>query len=172
MAATLVIGGANSEGTGYALVRGGEIARRAGQRPAVIFPQHQSDDDVIHQAADLHGIDLNSWDLISVTKGLPEAISALLPSQVAVVDNLISWLRMLDADDFEMSYFIAAVIFAVKTSSATLLLVSEETIGEEYRELPVETRLFQHSSQLHRALSEICYETILLVGGRALMLNT
>lgn len=170
MTTTLVLGGARSGKSAFAQTRA-ETAVSLG-RPLTMIATAQAFDKEMRDRISLHRADRDArWTTLEAPLDLAEAIVALGPEDVAVVDCLTLWLSNVMAAGIDIDAACQALVDAVGACPATVLLVSNEVGWGIVPDNALARRFRDQAGRLHQALARVVDETVLIVAGLVLPLG-
>lgn len=170
MTTTIVLGGTRSGKSAYAQSRA-EASAGSGGRPIMIVTAQAFDDEMRNRIA-RHQADRNSqWTTVEAPLDLVAAITALGPDDVAVVDCLTLWLSNTMAAEIDIEDASAALVAAVASCPATLLVVSNEVGWGIVPDNALARRFRDHAGRLHQRLALAANEAVLVVAGLPLTLK-
>jgi adenosylcobinamide kinase/adenosylcobinamide-phosphate guanylyltransferase len=126
MGLTLVLGGARSGKTRFALAQAEAHAAKTGGRRMMIATAEALDAEMAERIARHRAERSAAWTTVEAPQALAQAVGALQASDVAVIDCLTLWLsnRMLAEADVDAE--VAALAAALAACPAQVFLVSNE----------------------------------------------
>ena len=126
MGLTLVLGGARSGKTRFALAQAEAHAAKTGARRVIIATAEALDQEMAERIARHRAERGESWTTVEAPQALAHAVGALRASDVAVIDCLTLWLsnRMLAEADVEAE--VEALAATLAACPAEVFLVSNE----------------------------------------------
>ncbi|WP_395945476.1 bifunctional adenosylcobinamide kinase/adenosylcobinamide-phosphate guanylyltransferase [Brevundimonas sp.] len=170
--ATLVLGGARSGKTAHALARAEALAAKGDLRLVMIATAQAFDDEmrdrIAHHRAERHP----GWTTVEAPHDLIQAIGALEPGDVAVVDCLTLWLSNAMAADLDIAAETQALCAAVVACPARLFLVSNEVGWGIVPDNRLAREFRDHAGRLHQRLAGLVAEVVLVVAGLSLPLKS
>jgi adenosylcobinamide kinase/adenosylcobinamide-phosphate guanylyltransferase len=170
LACTLILGGARSGKTRYALAQAQDRAGQVGGRLVMIATAQALDAEMEDRIA-RHRVERGSaWTTVEALQDLARALDDLSPEDVAVVDCLTLWLsNVLDAPSVEAE--VAGLVAAVARCKAQLFLVSNEVGWGIVPDNALARRFRDEAGRLHQALAETVGGVVLVVAGLPLRLK-
>lgn len=168
MTATLVIGGARSGKSGYALTR---VEAHAGPL-AFIATAEAHDAEMADRIARHQGERGARWACHEAALDLPAAIGRAQASAAAIlVDCLTLWLSNLMAAERDLATEIAALESAIAACPVPLVLVTNE-VGQGIVPMNALARRFRdEAGWLNQRVARIAGEVVLVTAGLALKLK-
>lgn len=171
MSAILVLGGARSGKSAYALRRAGALAADTNGR-LVMIATAQAFDAEMRDRIDRHRAERDErWTTIEAPIELGAVIATLGANDVAVVDCLTLWLSNLMAAEIDVEAEAAALAVAIAACPGTLLLVSNEVGWGIVPDNALARRFRDEAGRLHQQLAAMAREAVLVVAGLALPLK-
>lgn len=169
--ATLVLGGARSGKTTYALTRAETLAAETGGRLTMIATAEALDDEM-RERIRRHQVERSpAWSTREAPHDLIPALLALQPDQVAVVDCLTLWLSNVMAAQLDVASESDALCAAVAACPAALFLVSNEVGWGVVPDNALARAFRDHAGRLHQRLAAQADEAVLIVAGLPLTLK-
>jgi adenosylcobinamide kinase / adenosylcobinamide-phosphate guanylyltransferase len=108
------------------------------------------------------------WQLQEVPIALPEAILAATAQDRLLIDSLGTWLaNLLDQDDTTWQSTVQALVASLQTTSATVILVSEETGWGVVPAYPIGRLFRDRLGSLTRRVGTLAGAVYLVVAGYA-----
>lgn len=167
MSSTLILGGARSGKTAWALAR----AQEAGGRPVMIATAQALDAEMAERIA-RHRTDRGgAWATVEAPLELAPAIAALQPGDVGVVDCLTLWLSNLMHAEADLGSAFDALEAAAAACPARLLLVSNEVGQGIVPDNALARRFRDEAGRLHQRLAARCDEAVIVVAGLPIWLK-
>jgi adenosylcobinamide kinase/adenosylcobinamide-phosphate guanylyltransferase len=124
---TLVLGGARSGKSAYALASAEAAARgREGARLVMIATAQPLDDEMSERIARHRAERGRQWATIEAPMELPEAVASLAPTDLAVVDCVTLWLSNVMLAEGDIDAGIHRLEAALRASQTDLWIVSNE----------------------------------------------
>lgn len=165
MSATLVLGGARSGKSAYALSAAEAMASATGVTPIMIATGQAFDDEMRDRIAHHRAERAERWRTVEAPIALAATLDGLGAGDVAVVDCLTLWLTNVMLADQDVAVARADLLAAVARCPARLWLVGNE-VGMG---LVPETRLGRdfrdEAGRLHQVLAAQVAEVVLIVAG-------
>lgn len=171
MSTTLVLGGARSGKSAWALRAAEAEATRRGVRPIMIATAQAFDaemEDRIARHRDERG---GEWRTREAPLDLVAALDSLTQDDVAVVDCLTLWLTNVMLGEGEVEPSVAALRAAVARCPAQLWLVSNEVGWGVVPDNALARRFRDEAGRLHQALAADAESAVLIVAGLPLRLK-
>ena len=169
--ATLVLGGARSGKTTYALKRAEALAAQTGGRRVMIATAEAFDDEMRARISRHQAERSSAWSTREAPHDLIAAIDALAPDQVAVVDCLTLWLSNLMGAGRDIAVETVQLCAAVAACPAPLFLVSNEVGWGVVPDNALARAFRDHAGRLHQRLAAQADEAVLIVAGLPLALK-
>jgi adenosylcobinamide kinase/adenosylcobinamide-phosphate guanylyltransferase len=172
MTITLVLGGARSGKTAHALARAEAAAASAGTRPVMIATAQAFDDEMQARIA-AHRIERGErFDTIEAPLALAEAVTALAPGSVAVIDCLTVWMTNLLMAEQDAAGAVETLITAARASAAhELIFVSNEIGLGVVPETPLGRRFRDLAGRTNQDMASAADTVLLVVAGLKLVLK-
>lgn len=171
MRVTLVLGGARSGKTAYALREAEAAATARGVTPVFIATAQAWDDEMTARIARHRDERDDRWRTVDAPLELVAALNALGPDDVAVVDCLTLWLTNVMLGERDVAAGREALVAAVGRTRARLWLVSNEVGLGIVPDNALARRFRDEAGWLHQALATIADEVILTAAGLPLRLK-
>jgi adenosylcobinamide kinase/adenosylcobinamide-phosphate guanylyltransferase len=170
MTAVLVLGGARSGKTSYAL---GEALKAAGESwvPVMIATAEALDDEMAVRIARHREERGQTWRTVESPLDLAGALAALTADEVAVVDCLTLWLSNLMMAERDITAEAQGLEDAVRACPAKLWLVSNEVGGGVAPDNALARRFRDEAGFLHQRLAGVCESVVLVTAGLPLRLK-
>jgi adenosylcobinamide kinase/adenosylcobinamide-phosphate guanylyltransferase len=170
MATTLVLGGARSGKTSYAL---GQALQAAGGGPApVMIATAEALDDEMAARIVRHRDERGAaWRTIEAPLGLANVLVGLAETDIAVVDCLTLWLSNLMMAERDITAEAQVLEDAVRACPARLWLVSNEVGGGIAPDNALARRFRDEAGFLHQRLAKACDAVVLVTAGLPLRLK-
>ena len=169
MPLTLVLGGARSGKTAYAL-RTAEAAA-GGRTPVFIATAQAWDDEMAARIARHRDERGDRWRTLDAPLELVDALATLQHDDVAVVDCLTLWLTNVMLAEHDVAAAREALVAAAGACRARLFLVSNEVGLGIVPENALARRFRDEAGWLHQALAAEADEVILTAAGLPLRLK-
>ena len=163
MSLTFVLGGARSGKSAYALHHAEAAA--TGRRPVMIVTAEAHDDEMVERIARHRAERADRWTTVEAPLDLPQAIAALAPGDIAVVDCLTLWFSNLMTCDRDTGAAAAALIEALERCQATVWVISNEVGLGIVPENALARRFRDEIGRLHQAVAKLADAVILVVAG-------
>lgn len=170
--ASLILGGARSGKTRYALDRAERLAGPEDRRRVMIATAEAFDEEMRDRIARHRAERHAGWVTVEAPLPLAQAIGALGAGDVAVVDCLTLWLSNAMAADRDIAAETEALCAAVAACPADLLLVSNEVGWGIVPDNALARAFRDHAGRLHQRLAVVADEVILVVAGLGLPLKS
>jgi adenosylcobinamide kinase/adenosylcobinamide-phosphate guanylyltransferase len=171
MQVTLVLGGARSGKTAYALREAEAAATARGVTPMFIATAQAWDDEMSSRIARHRDERGGRWRTIEAPLELVDALGAVETHEVAVVDCLTLWLTNVMLGERDVAAAREALVAAVGRTRARLWLVSNEVGLGIVPENALARRFRDEAGWLHQALATVADEVILTAAGLPLRLK-
>jgi adenosylcobinamide kinase/adenosylcobinamide-phosphate guanylyltransferase len=170
MTAVLVLGGARSGKTSYAL---SEALKAAGANwvPIMIATAQALDDEMTARIARHRDDRGEAWRTVEAPLDLAVALAALTADEVAVVDCLTLWLSNLMMAERDIAAEAQGLEDAVRACPAKLWLVSNEVGGGITPDNALARRFRDEAGLLHQRLARVCEAVVLVTAGLPLSLK-
>jgi adenosylcobinamide kinase/adenosylcobinamide-phosphate guanylyltransferase len=170
MRAVLVLGGARSGKTSYAL---GEARLAVGENdvPVMIATAEALDDEMAARIARHRDERGEAWRTVEAPLDLVGALAALTADEVAVVDCLTLWLSNLMMAERDIAAEARSLEEAVRACPAKLWLVSNEVGGGIAPDNALARRFRDEAGWLHQRLAKACDGVVLVTAGLPLSLK-
>ncbi len=170
MTAVLVLGGARSGKTSYAL---GEALKAAGESwvPVMIATAEALDDEMAARIARHRDDRGEAWRTVEAPLDLAGALAALTADEVAVIDCLTLWLSNLMMAERDIAAEAQTLEDAVRACPAKLWLVSNEVGGGITPDNALARRFRDEAGWLHQRLARVCESVVLVTAGLPLRLK-
>jgi adenosylcobinamide kinase/adenosylcobinamide-phosphate guanylyltransferase len=170
LACTLILGGARSGKTRYALAQAQDHAGNTGGRLVMIATAQALDAEMEDRIVRHRTERGEAWTTVEAPQDLAGALDDLTAEDVAVVDCLTLWLtNILDAPSVEAEA--VALVAAVARCKAQLFLVSNEVGWGIVPDNALARRFRDEAGRLHQALAERVGAVVLVVAGLPLRLK-
>lgn len=170
--ATLVLGGARSGKTRYALMRAEALAAATGGRLTMVATAEAFDDEMRARIRRHQDERSAAWTTREAPHDLAAALGDLTSDQIAVVDCLTLWLSNAMAAGRDVEAQIAALCDAVVACPCPLLLVSNEVGWGIVPDNALARAFRDHAGRLHQRLAAQVDEAVLIVAGLPLTLKS
>lgn len=167
MPSTLVLGGARSGKTAWALAR----AEAAGGRRVMIATAQALDAEMADRIARHRADRGEAWTTVEAPLELAGAVAALGPGEVGVVDCLTLWLSNLMHAEADLGAAFAALEASVAACPARLMLVSNEVGQGIVPDNALARRFRDEAGRLHQRLAARCDEAVMVVAGLPIWLK-
>lgn len=167
MTATLILGGARSGKSRYAL----RMAEGMTERP-VFIATAVAEDDEMRRRIDRHRRERGAhWTTVEAPFELAGAIARLTVNDTAVVDCLTLWLSNAMRENQDPAAKIADLLEAVVDSPARLILVSNEVGLGIVPATPLGRDFRDEQGRLNQRLAELADQVVFLAAGLPLILK-
>jgi adenosylcobinamide kinase/adenosylcobinamide-phosphate guanylyltransferase len=167
---TLVLGGARSGKSAHAQAAAEAQAAPGGR--LVMVATAQAFDSEMAERIDRHRSDRGlAWTTIEAPLDLVDALSALGPDDVVVVDCLTLWLSHLMLEERDVPSAVAELVAVVRQFEGTLWLVSNEVGFGIVPDNALARRFRDEAGRLHQALAQAADVVTLVVAGLTLRLK-
>lgn len=171
MATTLVLGGARSGKSAYALHAAEDAARVNKGRLIYIATAERGDAEMSERIA-RHQVERGSiWKTIEEPLNLAAALATLRADDIAVVDCLTLWMSNLLAQDDSIQTHVDHLVTAVVQNRAALWLVSNEVGWGIVPDNALARRFRDECGRLHQALAAKVAHVVLVAAGLPLRLK-
>lgn len=171
MSATLVLGGARSGKSAWALKAAEAVAAERGARPTMIVTAQAFDAEMEDRIARHRAERGAEWRTLEAPLDLVGALDGLTGEDVAVVDCLTLWLTNVMLGDGAVEASVAALRVAVARCPARLWLVSNEVGWGVVPDNALARRFRDEAGRLHQALAAEVETAVLIVAGLPLGLK-
>ena len=169
---SLILGGARSGKTRYALDRAEVLARPDDRRRVMIATAEAFDEEMNDRIARHRAERSSGWVTVEAPVTLAQAIGDLAASDVAIVDCLTLWLSNIMAADRDIEAETQILCAAVAACPATLLLVSNEVGWGIVPDNALARAFRDHAGRLHQRLAAEVDDVVLVVAGLGLTLKS
>jgi len=168
MSLTFVLGGARSGKTGYALREAQAVAAEAGGRKVMIATAEALDDEMSARIARHRAERGGDWTTLEAPRALEDAVRALRPRDVAVIDCLTLWLSNLMAEGAEIADRVDALVAAMDASPADhIILISNEVGQGIVPDNALARRFRDEAGWMHQTIAGACDRVIVVQAGLA-----
>jgi len=171
MALTLVLGGARSGKSTYALEAAQINARARGAKLVMLATAEALDDDMKDRIARHKAERGPDWETIEVPLDLGGAVGRLQPDTVAVVDCLTLWVSNLMMKDQDIEAAGAALLETLAHCRCPLWMVSNEVGLGVVPDNALARRFRDVCGRLHRQIAAQAEHVVMLVAGLPLALK-
>ena len=173
MTVTLVLGGARSGKTAFALQQAQNAggARASGDGLIMIATAQAFDDEMRERIARHQDERDGRWRTVEAPMDLAAAIRRLGPGDVAVVDCLTLWLTNVMLAERDVEAAVRELVEAVVGCPAKLWLVSNEVGWGLVPETALGRRFRDEAGRLHQRLAQAADSAVLIVAGLPLTLK-
>jgi adenosylcobinamide kinase/adenosylcobinamide-phosphate guanylyltransferase len=170
MTLTLVLGGARSGKSAHALDRAQTLA--AGERPLTLIATAQAFDDEMTDRIARHQAERGpQWRTLEAPLALADALAALTPDDVAVVDCLTLWLSNVMLGDLHVSAEIDSLLQAAGRTRADVFFVSNEVGLSIVPDNALARRFRDEAGRLNRLMAAKAERVTILFAGLPLNLK-
>jgi adenosylcobinamide kinase/adenosylcobinamide-phosphate guanylyltransferase len=170
MAVTLVLGGARSGKTSYAL-KAAETAAASGGRLVMIATAEALDDEM-RDRIDRHKAERgDAWHTVEAPLNLPQALLKLQPGDVAVVDCLTLWVNNLMAQERDVKAAVDALLFAAAQVKGPTWLISNEVGMGIVPDNALARRFRDECGRMHQQVAARADHAVLIAAGLPLILK-
>lgn len=171
MALSLVLGGARSGKSAHAQGQAEALARARARVPLFIATAAAGDEEMATRIARHQADRAGGWRTIEAPLALAEAVAALGPDDVAVIDCLTLWLTnsMLAPEGHDQR--LAALVPALAACPAALFVVSNEVGWGIVPDNALARAFRDEAGRLHQALAAAAQSVTLVVAGLPLALK-
>jgi adenosylcobinamide kinase/adenosylcobinamide-phosphate guanylyltransferase len=167
MTFTLVLGGARSGKTAFAMA----AARAAAARPVMIATGQAFDDEMRVRIARHQQDRGDGWVTIEAPLDLHGALAGLAADDAAVIDCLTLWLSNLIHAQADIGAKAAELLAALAACPARVWLVSNEVGQGIVPDNALARRFGDEAGRLHQILAQAADEVFLIVAGLPLRLK-
>lgn len=168
MSLTLVLGGARSGKTSYALT---EAGKRRAERRVMIATAEALDAEMADRIARHRAERGDAWATVEAPRELAAAVRQLRPSEVAVIDCLTLWLTNLMLDEADLDAAVAELIEALRASPAELFVISNEVGQGIVPDNALARRFRDEAGWMHQAAAAAADQVVMVVAGLPLVLK-
>jgi adenosylcobinamide kinase/adenosylcobinamide-phosphate guanylyltransferase len=170
MAVTLVLGGARSGKTSYAL-KAAETAAASGGRLVMIATAEALDDEM-RDRIDRHKAERgDAWHTVEAPLNLPQALLKLQPGDVTVVDCLTLWVNNLMAQERDVKAAVDALLFAAAQVKGPTWLISNEVGMGIVPDNALARRFRDECGRMHQQVAARADHAVLIAAGLPLILK-
>jgi adenosylcobinamide kinase/adenosylcobinamide-phosphate guanylyltransferase len=162
MGVTFVLGGARSGKTAYAL---GEALARPAARRVMIATAEPLDDEMAARIARHQAERGSDWRTVEAPRRLAEAIRALRPGDVAVIDCLTLWISNLMTDGTDVGASVSELVAALTASPAELIVISNEVGQGIVPDNSLARRFRDEAGWAHQALARAADRVVFVTAG-------
>ena len=170
MTITLVLGGARSGKSHYAQ-RTAEAVPTAGGQLTMIVTAQAGDAEMGERIAHHQAARGPQWRTIEAPIELPNALRALSPSDVAVIDCLTLWVSNLLLREADLDAWTETLTAAVAKHAGRLIIVSNEVGFGIVPDNALARRFRDACGRLHQRLGAVAGEVVLVVAGQPLRIK-
>ena len=168
MSFTLVIGGARSGKTRYAL----EQAQARGASRRVMIATAQALDEEMAQRIARHRAERGAaWATVEAPLDLTGAVERLKAGEAAVVDCLTLWLSNLMLGDLDVATAVAGTAQALAASPAEVLVVTNEVGQGIVPDNALARRFRDEAGWMNQAMATAAGRVVLVTAGLPLVLK-
>ena len=168
MSFTLVIGGARSGKTRYAL----EQAQARGASRRVMIATAQALDEEMAQRIARHRAERGAaWATVEAPLDLAGAVERLKAGEAAVVDCLTLWLSNLMLGDLDVATAVAGTAQALAASPAEVLVVTNEVGQGIVPDNALARRFRDEAGWMNQAMATAAGRVVLVTAGLPLVLK-
>jgi len=173
MTVTLVLGGARSGKTAFALQQAQRVgeARASGDALIMIATAQAFDDEMRERIARHQDERDGRWRTVEAPMDLAAAIGELSAGDVAVVDCLTLWLTNVMLAERDVEAAVHELVETVADCPARLWLVSNEVGWGLVPETALGRRFRDEAGRLHQRLAQAADAAVLIVAGLPLTLK-
>ena len=171
MTLTLVLGGARSGKSAYALEAAQINATARGATLVMLATAEALDDDMKDRIARHKAERGPTWETVEVPLELAEAIGNLKPENAAVIDCLTLWVSNLMMKDADVEDAGTAVLAALSHSRCATWVVSNEVGLGVVPDNALARRFRDVCGRLHRQIAAQADHVVMLVAGLPLTLK-
>lgn len=168
----LVLGGARSGKTSYALAQAAGRATAAGVRPVMIATAQAFDDEMAGRIDRHRAERAEGWDTIEAPLDIAAAIADLPEGAVAVLDCLTLWLSNLMLAEHDLAAERERLLETLANCRADLWLVSNEVGWGIVPDNPLARRFRDEAGWLHQAIAARADGVVLVVAGLPMPLKS
>ena len=130
MSLTFVLGGARSGKSRYALTEADRLAAEGGGRRVLLATAQALDAEMAARIARHRAERGPDWTTLEIPLALPQAVAALQPRDVAVIDCLTLWLSNLMHAEAEIAEETQALVEALHQSPADAVILISNEVGQ------------------------------------------
>lgn len=171
MTLTLVLGGARSGKTRYALAAATESASGKGGRLTMIATAEALDDEMTARIARHRAERGAAWSTVEAPLAVTESVAALEPGDVAVIDCLTLWISNLMHHERDITAAVAELVAACRVSPADIFIVSNEVGQGIVPDNALARRFRDEAGWANQAMAKAADVAILVVAGLPLRLK-
>lgn len=171
MTLTLVLGGARSGKTRFALAAATESAGGRGGRLTMIATAEALDDEMKERIARHQAERGAAWSTVEAPLAVAESVAALQPGDVAVIDCLTLWVSNLMHHGREVEVAVTELAAACRASPAEIILVSNEVGQGIVPDNALARRFRDEAGWANQAMAEAADVAVLVVAGLPLRLK-
>jgi len=171
MTFTLVLGGARSGKTGYALCEAQSRAAPTAGRLVIVATAEALDDEMAARIARHRAERGAAWTTVEAPLALAAAVDALEPGDLAVVDCLTLWLSNLMAAEADIGAAVAGLAAALTLTKAQVIAVSNEVGQGIVPDNALARRFRDEAGWMHQALAREADKVVLVTAGLPLALK-
>lgn len=168
---TLVLGGARSGKTRWALARAEALPSRGKSRLVMIATAEALDAEMAERIARHRAERDSRWMTVEAPTALAEAIGAMGAGDIAVVDCLTLWLSNLMLANTPLPEAFDRLEDACASSPAQLILISNEVGQGVVPDNPLARRFRDEAGRLHQRLAARADRVLMVVAGLPLWLK-
>jgi adenosylcobinamide kinase/adenosylcobinamide-phosphate guanylyltransferase len=168
----LVLGGARSGKSTFARQTAEQRAADTGTKPIMIVTAQAFDDEMRARIAAHQAERRDLWRTIEAPIDLPEAVDALEPGDVAVIDCLTLWLSNLMLGDHDIEAGVDDLCRSVQSTKAWLAIVSNEVGWGIVPDNALARRFRDDAGRLNQRMAEIADRVDLIVAGYAVTVKS
>jgi adenosylcobinamide kinase/adenosylcobinamide-phosphate guanylyltransferase len=162
MSVTLVLGGARSGKTAYAL---GEALARPAARRVMIATAEPLDDEMAARIARHQAERRPEWETVEAPRRLADAVRALGAGEVAVIDCLTLWISNLMMDGADIGAAVSELVAALSASPAELVVISNEVGQGIVPDNALARRFRDEAGWAHQALARAADRVVFVTSG-------
>jgi adenosylcobinamide kinase/adenosylcobinamide-phosphate guanylyltransferase len=165
MTFTLVLGGARSGKTGYAVGEAQSLAAPTGGRLVMVATAEALDAEMAARIARHRAERDAAWTTVEAPLALAAAVGALGAGDVAVVDCLTLWLSNLMAGEADIGAAVAGLAAALTLTDARVILVSNEVGQGIVPDNALARRFRDEAGWMHQALAREAGHVVFVTAG-------
>lgn len=166
---TLILGGARSGKTRYALTQAQSVGVATGL--VMIATAQARDDEMVERIAHHQAERDSRWRTIEAPLALAQALATLREGEHAVVDCLTLWLSNAMEREADLAAEFATLIEAVRACPAALYLVSNEVGLGIVPDNALARRFRDEAGRLHQALAQAVERVVFVTAGLPMVLK-
>ncbi|WP_332770141.1 bifunctional adenosylcobinamide kinase/adenosylcobinamide-phosphate guanylyltransferase [Phenylobacterium sp.] len=168
MSLTLVLGGARSGKTSYALT---EAGKRPAERRVMVATAEALDAEMAERIARHRAERGGAWATVEAPRELAAAVRELRSGEVAVIDCLTLWLTNLMLDEADLGAAVAELGLALRASPAELFVISNEVGQGIVPDNALARRFRDQAGWMHQAVAAAADQVVMVVAGLPLVLK-